>query len=393
MRSRSLHDLARLFLRLGSTAFGGPAAHAGMMEDEVVRRRGWMTREEFLDLLAVCNLIPGPNSTEMAIHIGYRRGGFGGLLVAGTCFLLPAFLIVWVLAWVYANYGRLPLAVDLLAGVTPVVVIIIGQALVRLGQTAIKGPVEFTAGAAAVLLNAWGMHELAVLALIAAAVGFIKTWTHRREPGATLTLFTWAPAWPLAQVAASAPATAASSATLTSLFLFFLKVGSVLYGSGYVLLAFLRADLVERWGWLSERQLLDAVAVGQVTPGPLFTTATFIGYLLAGSKGAILATLGIFLPAFVFVALSAPIVPRLRRSPAAASVLDGLNVASLALMAVVTWRLAAAEFISQAGGPQWRAVAIAGFAAVLLIRYRINTTWLIAGGAIIGAALHVRGGT
>ncbi|HYG68935.1 MAG TPA: chromate efflux transporter, partial [Anaeromyxobacteraceae bacterium] len=303
-RPTPLRELALLFLRLGATAFGGPAAHVAMMEDEVVRRRAWLTREEFLDLLGATHLIPGPNSTELAIHVGHRRAGFPGLVVAGVAFILPAMLIVLAIAWAYVAFGEVPAAEGLLRGVKPVVVAVVLQALAGFARTAIRtGPLGAVAAAAAIASLA-GAHELLVLA--AAGVAVVATRLARggaRPPAVAL-----APASPIVAPALAAGAAAAAPATAFGLFLAFVKIGSVLYGSGYVLLAFLRADLVERLGWLSEAQLLDAVAVGQVTPGPVFTTATFVGYVLAGTPGALAATAGIFLPAFVFVALSGPLV-------------------------------------------------------------------------------------
>ncbi|HEU5260142.1 MAG TPA: chromate efflux transporter [Gemmatimonadales bacterium] len=375
--SARLTELALLFLRLGATAFGGPAVHIAMMEEEVVRRRGWLTRDEFLDLLGATNLIPGPNSTELAIHIGRRRAGWPGLIVAGGCFILPATLIVLALAWAYARVGRLPAATGLLYGVKPVVIAVVAQALWGLSRTALKSPTLGIAGVAAIVLSAVGVHELAVLF----------------GTGATIAVGRWATAWRAGAsaaclasigipVGAGAGATGGAAFGLWPLFLFFLKVGAVLFGSGYVLLAFLRADLVARWGWLTEAQLIDAVAVGQVTPGPVFTTATFIGYVLGGVPGSLLATLGIFLPAFVFVAASAPFLPRLRRSPTAGAFLDGVNVASLALMAVVTWQLGRAALVDAP------TVALALGSALLLLRYRVNSAWLVLAGALVGSLIR-----
>lgn len=368
-KTASLKELALLFLKLGTIAFGGPAAHIAMMEDEVVRRRRWLERDNFLDLLGITNLIPGPNSTEMAIHIGYLQAGFVGLLVAGSCFILPAALIVGAIAWAYVSFATLPIATGLLYGVKPVVVAVVIQALMRLAKTAVKTKFLAAIGLVAVVLNFLGVNELIVLFGAGAIVG-IRQWVSHQPPTALLV----PPILTLALAAKTAPV----NFSLWSLFLFFLKVGSVLFGSGYVLLAFLRADLVERWHWLSDAQLLDAIAVGQVTPGPVFTTATFIGYVLAGPVGAVISTLGIFLPAFLFVALSGPIVPFVRRSPIAGAFLDGLNVASLALMAVVTWRLGTAALVD------WITVALVIVSAVMLIRFRLNSVWLVLGGAIIG---------
>lgn len=381
LRARRIGELAGLFLRLGTTAFGGPAAHLAMMEDEVVRRRKWMTSEEFLDLVAVTNLIPGPNSTEMAIHIGYRRAGWPGLVVAGACFILPAFAIVFGLAWLYVQYHTLPVATSMLRGVQPVIIAIVAQALWRLGRTALKTRTLAAVGLASVGLSLLGVHELLVLfaaAIVTGAIHTIRARGVRTSSGTTLRSFMpWFIGGNMATAAIGGPAVPVG---LWPLFLFFLKVGSVLYGSGYVLIAFLQGDLVERWGWLTQSQLLDAVAVGQVTPGPLFTTATFIGYLLAGPWGAVLGTTGMFLPAFAFVAASAPLVPRLRKSRLASSVLDGLNVGSLALMLVVTLQLAHGALSDI---PGW---AIVVGSMIVLCAFRVNSTWLVVAGVVIGMA-------
>lgn len=376
-----LLELAGLFLRLGTTAFGGPAAHIAMMEDEVVRRRQWLTREEFLDLLGATNLIPGPNSTELAIHIGHHRAGWAGLLVAGCCFILPATLIVGFIAWAYVRFGSLPQAEGLLYGVKPVIIAVVIQALWGLGRTAFKNSGLAVLGLIAIGLNFFGVNELVVLfgsGILVAASRAVTQW-HNTTAAPRPPLLTVVPGLPLLPVAGAAGvATVTIPFKLGSLFLFFAKVGSVLFGSGYVLLAFLRADLVERWHWLTEAQLLDAIAVGQFTPGPVFTTATFIGYVLGGASGAAVATAGIFLPAFCFVAVSGPLVPRLRKSAVAGAFLDGVNVASLALMAVVTWRLGTATVVD--GFTAWLALA----AALLLFRWRINSAWLVLIGAGLG---------
>ncbi|HWJ23117.1 MAG TPA: chromate efflux transporter [Gemmatimonadaceae bacterium] len=390
----SLGEIALLFLKLGTIAFGGPAAHVAMMEDEVVRRRRWLTREQFLDYLGATNLIPGPNSTELAIHVGHARAGWPGLLVAGACFILPAALIVGAIAWAYVRFGTLPAAQSVLYGVKPVVIAVVFQALWGLGRSAVKSAWLAVLGALAVAAVAVGVNELLVLAgaAVVMAAGALVT-RKRATPDATRDAASIVALAPLARtdtVVASgavaggtvAAATAAAApVALWPLFAVFLKIGAVLFGSGYVLLAFLRADLVTRLHWLTERQLLDAVAVGQVTPGPVFTTATFVGYLLGRAPGAAVATLGIFLPAFVFVAISGPLVPRMRRSRVAGAVLDGVNVASLALMAVVTWALARAALVDAL---TW---ALAALAAVALIRFRVNSAWLVIGGAFIGLAV------
>jgi len=369
----SLRELAALFLRLGTTAFGGPAAHIAMMEDEVVRRRQWMTREHFLDLLGATNLIPGPNSTEMAIHIGHARRGWIGLLVAGICFIVPAVVIVTAIAWAYVNYGTLPAVEGVLYGVKPVIIAVVVQALWGLGKTAAKNRWLVALGVAALGACLAGANELVVLLAAGAITGLGSRLAERRAPAASFL--------PLPFLAGGASASGAVAFGLWPLFLFFLKVGAVLFGSGYVLLAFLRGDLVERLHWLTESQLLDAVAVGQVTPGPVFTTATFIGYLLGGPKAAAVATVGIFLPAFVFVAISGPLVPRIRRSKTAGAVLDGVNVASLALMAAVTLHLGRSALIDIP------TVVLAAASAIVLIRYKINSAWLVLGGALFGALL------
>ncbi len=356
---------------MGTVAFGGPAAHVAMLEDEVVRRRGWLTRDAFLDYLGATHLVPGPNSTELALHLGRARAGWPGLLVAGTCFILPAALIVAGVAWAYVRFGALPQAAGLLYGVKPVVIAVVVQAVWSLGRSAVRSTTLALIGAAAVAAATLGVHELAVLA----AAGVAAVVLRRPRPAGVGAAAAWLAAPPLAQSPAEI---VAAPFSLWGLFGVFAKIGAVLFGSGYVLLAFLRADLVERLGWLTERQLLDAVAVGQVTPGPVFTTATFVGYLLGGPAGAAVATIGIFLPAFVFVALSGPLVPWLRRSPAAGAALDGVNVASLALMAVVAAQLGRAALVDPL------TVALAVASAVLLVRRRVNSAWLVAGGAAIG---------
>jgi chromate transporter len=376
----SLREIALLFLRLGATAFGGPAAHIAMMEEEVVRRRGWMSREKFLDLLAATNLIPGPNSTEMAIHVGLLAG-WRGLLLAGACFILPAAALVTILAWAYQRFGMLPAVEGFLYGVKPVVVVIVAQALIGFAGTSMKSMPLVAIAVASAALCWWEIHELAILAGAGVAAALAHGVLHPRRAATPISL-----AAPLLLPALPLASAAATPVGLLPLFLFFLKVGSILFGSGYVLLAFLRADLVERWGWLTEQQLLDAIFVGQVTPGPVFTTATFIGYLLEGLPGALVATVGIFLPAFVFVALSGPLVPRLRQAPSAGAFLDGVIAASLALMAVVTWKLAQASL-----GDAFTA-AVAVTSAVLLAATRINSVWLVLAAGLLGLAVMQRGG-
>jgi chromate transporter len=388
-RSVRLKELAWLFFKLGTIGFGGPAAHIAMMEDEVVRRRGWLTREQFIDLVGATNLIPGPNSTEMAIHIGHSRAGFPGLLVAGASFILPASLIVTACAWAYVRFGGLPQVDGILYGVKPVIIAIVLQALAGLGRAAVKTPSLAVAGIAAAAFSFLGVNELLLLFAAGLLIAAIQAVAAKPRLGSStgIAVAFAPPASTSAAVGAGVAAGAATAITLPfglwPMFLFFLKVGSVLYGSGYVLLAFLRAGLVERWHWLSETQLLDAVAAGQITPGPVFTTATFIGYVLGGAPGAVVATVGIFLPAFLFVAISGPLVPRIRRSPLAGAFLDGVNVASLALMAVVTWRLGAVALVD------WLTVLLALISAVLLFRFKLNSAWLVGFGTLVGLIQHL----
>jgi chromate transporter len=353
----SLRTVARVFLRLGVIGFGGPAAHIALMHDDIVRKRGWISDAEFNDLLAATNLIPGPNSTEMAIHIGRRVAGWRGLLVAGICFIVPAALMVGALAAVYVRYGRTPNAEAMLRGIAPVVIAVIAHAMWQLSRSALRtaGLWLLTLAAAAAALA--GVNELVVLLI--AGLGVV--------------------AWRAVRRSASSRVCAVAPVAAVQLALFFLKVGSVLFGSGYVLAAFLRRDLVERWGWLTDRQLLDAIAVGQVTPGPVFTTATFVGYLLGGWWGAAISTIAIFLPAFVFVALTQPLIPRLRRSGASAF-LDGVVAASLGLIAAVVVTLAEVVFTHPS------LVVTAVLALGLLAGTRVNPAWLIAAGAAAGVA-------
>jgi chromate transporter len=370
-----LREVAALFLKLGCTAFGGPAAHIGMMHTEIVKRRQWLTDQEFLDLLGATNLIPGPNSTEMAIHVGFLRARWAGLITAGVCFVTPAMLMVLALAWAYVKFGSMPEAQRLLYGVKPVVIAIIGQAIWSLGRKAVK--TFFLAAAGIAILGSYfyfHINEIALLFGGAVAMMLLANIQRLKQlPAPRVSI------GPLAGLSSlSLSAVAATAFSLPVLFLTFLKIGAILYGGGYVLLAFLRADFVLQLGWLTDRQLVDAIAIGQVTPGPLFTSATFIGYLLGGVPGALLATLGIFLPSFVFVAISNPLIPRMRNSIWVSSFLDGANVASLSLMTAVTIELGQASLID------WPAVLIALIALGLLLRFKINSTWLMAGGAIAG---------
>jgi chromate transporter len=363
-------EVVQYYLKLGFTAFGGPAAHIAMMHDELVVRRKWLSDGQFLDLLGATNLIPGPNSTEMAIHIGYLRAGWAGLIGAGAAFILPSTGIVLALAWIYQTYGATPQAINLLYGVKPVIIAIVLQALWALARKAVNGPLSILVAALALFFYLLGYNEILLL-LAGGLLLLLARNAKRLAPGGGLLLL--APA-PLLTLQAQAPA----GFSLLVMFFNFLKIGSVLYGSGYVLLAFLRADFVTRLGWLTDQQLIDAIAIGQLTPGPVLTTATFIGYLLGGVPGGLLATLGIFLPAFIFVAISNPLILRLRASPWAGSLLDGVNLASLGLMAAVTLQLARTSLVDPL------TIGIAILAGLLLFRYKVNTTWLILGGAILG---------
>jgi len=368
--SQKLKEVITLFLKLGTISFGGPAAYIAIMHDETVNRRKWLNDQEFLDLIGATNLIPGPNATEMATHLGFLRAGWQGLIAGGVCFTLPAVLIVLALAHIYVRFGTLPQVQQLLYGIKPVVIAIIIQALWSLGQKAIKNLPTIVVGLTVLALYFIGVNEIALLFGGGLAVMLIMNLQHLRKSTFGTLLFPFGTMGLLSQL--SVPF------SLPLLFLIFLKIGSVLYGSGYVLLAFLRADLVVRYGWLTDKQLLDAVAIGQVTPGPLFTTATFIGFILGGTTGAILATMGIFLPSFIFVALSNPFIPQLRNSVWLSGLLDGVNIASLSLMAAVTWQLGRVSLSDPL------TILIALVSLLLLRRFKIKSTWLIAGGAIIG---------
>jgi chromate transporter len=369
-------NVALFFLRLGTTAFGGPAAHIAMMEDELVTRRKWVERQRFLDLLAAANLIPGPSSTELAIYIGYELLGFMGLVLAGVCFILPAFLIVLGIAVAYVRYGGLPAAEGLLYGVKPVLIPILAQAAWRLGISTFKKRKLIAIGVAGLIALHWIPDPLIILAGCG-ALGFLL-WIFTRPKGDAPSLAEVAPLLP----ALGATASATVPITVSSIFLVFLKIGAVIFGSGYVLVTFLRAELVVNRHWLSESQLLDSIAVGQVTPGPVFTTATFIGYLLAGVQGGVVATIGIFLPAFILVWMTGPIVKRMRQWPAAAAFLDGLNVGAIVLLISVTWELGRAAIFDAP------TIAIAIISGMLLFVLRVNSTWLVLGGGVIGLILR-----
>jgi chromate transporter len=372
-RKASLRQLASLFLRLGVTAFGGPAAHIALMEDEVVNRRQWLDHQRFLDLLGMANLLPGPSSSELAIYIGQSQAGWTGLLLGGICFILPAALLTMIIAWAYMRFGSLPHTTGILYGMRPVVMAIILQALWRLGQTALKTKLLMMIAVGAAVASLVGLGPIWILLCCGTVVLAERSVQQFRS---------------LPAVFGFIPTTAiVTHWSLGNLFLVFLKLGAVVFGSGYVLLAFLRADLVDRLHWLTEKQLLDAVAVGQITPGPVFSTATFIGYILAGGKGAILATVAIFLPAFLLVAFTGPLLPRLRKSKTVSALLDGVNAGSLGLMLAVVLFLARSAILDVA-----TALTVIG-CTTLLLRFKVNPTWpLLAGAAfgIIHSVLHVR---
>jgi chromate transporter len=381
-----LREIITLFLRLGFTAFGGPAAHIAMMRDEVVRRRHWMSDEQFVDLIGITNLIPGPSSTELAIYLGYLRAGWPGLVLAGVCFIGPAMLIVLAISWAYVTYGTLPQVGWLFYGIQPVVVAIIAQALWNLGRTILKGFWPLALATLVLVLYLLGVNVLLLLFGGALLFGLLR-WVAGRwiGPPTSMSLllpFSWKglrTTWQTVMVVVGAGTLArAASISLLVLFLTFLKLGAVVYGSGYTLLAFLRADLVQQLHWLTDKQLLDAISIGQFTPGPVFTTATFIGYVLAGLPGALLATLGIFLPSFIFIALIHPVASRLRRSPWTATLLDGVNISALALMTGVLLQLgqhALTDVLT------W---ILALVALGILLRFKLNSVWLILAGAVLG---------
>jgi chromate transporter len=394
--SQRLRDLAALFLKLGAISFGGPAAHIALMEDEVVRKRQWVTRQQYLDMLGLTNLIPGPNSTEMAINLGFARAGWAGLAVAGASFIAPAALITAAVAWAYVRFGTLPLAESLLAGVKPAVIAVIAIAVWRLGKIAVR---DEWLGVLAVLALAAFLAKLSPLVILfgGGLIGMVakqlrklreKTPSDRPKLSAGLIVLNksfllshFLPSLLTGGVAAVAGMPLTKRVPLARLGWFFLKVGAVLYGGGYVLFAFVEQGLVRDHQWLTQQQVLDAIAIGQFTPGPVLSTATFIGYLLGGARGALVATLAIFLPSFVYVAALGPILPKLRRSAWMAAFLDSVNVCAVALMAGVMVRLAGDAL---RGWPMW-AIAIAALA--VLWRWKINPAWVVLGGALSGLVL------
>jgi chromate transporter len=375
----NLFGVVGLFLRLGATAFGGPMEHINSMEREVVVKRGWISRDEFFELLGNVNLIPGPNSTEMAMFIGYRRAGWLGFLLGGICFILPASIIVSGIAWVYINFGKMSQAEGLFYGIKPVIIAVLVQAIWNLGRAAVKTPLLGIVGAVAAALSCFAVNPFLILL---GAGAFMLIFRAATQPGGAAFCLT-----PLfgesTEFRLLTTAGVASSFSLWPMFLFFFKVGFVMFGSGYVMLAFLRTDLVGHWHWLTEGQLLDAVAAGQFTPGPLLTTATFIGYVLGGPQAALLATVAIFLPSFVLVAISGPLMQRLRQSRLTRAFLDGVNVGLPALLAVVTWQLGRVALVDGL------TISLAVASAVWLLFFRVNSTWLILAGAAIGLTRFV----
>lgn len=367
--SPALLEVARVALKLGFTAFGGPAVHIAMLREEVVVRRQWLSDEEFMDLLGATNLIPGPNSTEMVIHVSLRRAGWAGLAIGGLLFILPAALIVLACAWAYRAYGKTPEAEWVLYGIKPVIIAVVVQAIWGLARTAIKNTMLAILAIVAIALYLFGINELAILFGAGVLVAILRAMPRLSSSPRVL---------PLLMTTTVAP-------DLTRLGLIFLKIGAVLYGSGYVLVAFLRSEFVDRLGWLTDQQLLDAVAVGQFTPGPVFTTATFVGYLIGSWRGAFIATAAIFVPSFIFVAATHRYVPRMRKSPIVSALLDGVNVAALALMAGVVWQLGRAAIVD------WLTALLAIASAICLLRWKINSAWLVLGGAMIAIVARLIG--
>ncbi len=391
-----LRELVALFLKLGTISFGGPAAHVALMETEVVGKRQWLTRQQFLDLLGAANLIPGPTSTEMAINVGFVRAGWVGLCVAGVSFILPAAVITGAFAWAYVRFGALTQAVSVLAGIKAAVIAVIAIAIWRLGKTAVKGVGLAVLGGLSLAAFFLGVNPIAILfgggllgmlarraASVRAAAALLISPLLSRGPFASSTPRGTLTVWlrPLGAIAVTSAAVAGIRPSVYQIGMFFLKVGAVLYGGGYVLLAFLEQGLVQQHAWLTHRQLLDAVAIGQFTPGPVLSTATFIGYILGGAPGAAVATVAIFLPSFFYVALLAPVLFRLRQSAWMAAFLDSVNVCAVALMGGVTFRLAGDVL---RGWPFW---GIAAAALLVLLRWKLSPAWVVLGGGIAGLLL------
>lgn len=364
---KNLKEVALLFFKLGSIAFGGPAAHIAMMEDEVVKIRKWMTHQHFLDLVGATNLIPGPNSTEMTMHCGHERAGWKGLIVAGACFVFPAVVITMVFAWLYQQYGQLPKVEPFIYGIKPAVIAIILGAVYRLGKKALKNVELGILGALTLTACLLGVHEIVALF----ACGFLGVvWYFIRNSKNNLNSFT-----PLILLQVTA-----SASTLKILWIFF-KVGALLYGSGYVLFAYLDAELVST-GLLTRQELIDAVAVGQFTPGPVLSTATFIGWQLGGFSGAMAATLGIFLPSFIFVAILNPLIPKMRKLKSIAAFLDAVNMAAVAVIVAVCVEMGKDTLTD------WRTILIAVLSLIAVFVFKkMNSAFIVIGGALAGYLL------
>lgn len=370
----NLKEVATVFLKLGMFAFGGPAAHVAMMEDEVVTKRKWMTRDHFLDLMGATNLIPGPNSTEMTMHCGHERAGWKGLFVAGLSFIFPAVVFTTILAYLYVSYGKLPQIEPFLYGIKPAVIAIILSAIFKLGKKALKNWQLGVIGAATVIASLCGINEITII-LAGGFIGLLCLGVPQMTDK-KLNVFT-----PIFLISSGIALT--KTVTNTKLFLVFLKVGAILFGSGYVLVAYLDAELVEKLGWLTKSELLDAIAIGQFTPGPVLSTASFVGYQVNGIWGALAATLGIFLPSFIFVLLLNPIVPRLRKSKLASGFLDAVNISAVGIMIGVTYRLSEEILIN------WQSITIALISMVLVFYYKkLNAFWIVIIGAVLGYILY-----
>tara|TARA_R110001592_G_scaffold93111_3_gene270652 strand:- start:3133 stop:4293 length:1161 start_codon:yes stop_codon:yes gene_type:complete len=365
--NKELKEVAKLFFKLGSIAFGGPAAHIAMMEDEVVKKRKWMTPQHFLDLVGATNLIPGPNSTEMTMHCGHERAGWKGLIVAGACFVFPAVAITMLFAWLYQQYGQLPSVEPFIYGIKPAVIAIIISAVYRLGKKALKNVEIGILGALTLAASLLGMNE--IIALFACgALGLIIHLI--RNSKSTLNSIS-----PIALVQITA--------TLGSMKIFwtFFKVGALLYGGGYVLFAFLDAELVTT-GLLTRQQLIDAVAVGQFTPGPVLSTATFIGWQLGGFWGAIAATIGIFMPSFIFVSILNPLVPKMRKSKVIAAFLDAVNIAAVAVIVAVCIEMGKDTIVN------WETIVIAVASLITVFVFKkLNSAFIVVGGSLLGYLL------
>ena len=354
-KKNRIYEIFKVFLKLGFTAFGGPAAHISMMDEEIIEKRKWISRDKFVDLIGATNLIPGPNSTELAIFLGLERGGILGLIVAGVSFIIPAMIIILLFAMFYVKFGSIPAVSSILYGIKPVIMAIIIQALYRLGKSVLKNKTSIVLGFGILGLYFLGVKEIGLLLISAVSMLIISNFKEIKDKFYSVSLI-----------------------SLSLLFFIFLKIGAVLYGSGYVLLAFLQAEFIDKYGLLTMDQLLDAVAIGQFTPGPVFTTATFIGYLLKGTPGAILATIGIFIPSFLVVWAINPLIPKLRKSKIMSAMLDGVNTGSLVLMTIVSLKLGIASLIN----PLTIIIFVLSF--LILIKYKINSAWLIVAGGIIG---------